>query len=396
MGAERIAPGKTNAIAYAQQSNRGKDEVAPGKRTLVEKTYGAQTAETVRRGENFLTETDRILLKAEYIGRVNDAHTAYLDALTQLEIEKTVQSEDEYNIVAALLFAAGGEAAKSVVKGVVSLLGHAGKAVEELTEIGIKASAKEAENKMSSLTEKSVEFLILQATDIAKTKIKSASARALGSERKSDKTTAINFIHWMKDASMTLFQHFREYPLSHATDAQLTALVVAFEGDRQTPSLYKGPASAHIELYLKSHARNVGHRETTGVEGGKQVSKRIETRTAWISDGKNPPRLGYVQQEYTESPGDPGSAYTTSEHAIGFEEPGTWRQHDANQGAIAPDKRDHDVRSQAPAAEPKFLGYVEDELADVATDTQSQRWLQGPETYLIHYPSMQLTKAGSK
>lgn len=391
MGAERVAPGKLNgsdAVAYNEQ-----DKIAgvPGKRTRSDGAPSQDDAETVKRGENFLSETDRVLLKAEYIGRVNDAHTAYLDALTQLEIEKTVQSEDDFNIVAVLLFAAGGEGAKSVVKGVVSLLKHSGKVVEELAEMGIKASAKEAESKMSGLTEKSVEFLILQATDIAKTKIKSASAKALGAETKSNKTTAINFIHWMKDASMTLFQHFREYPLTHATDAQLTSLVVAFEGDRQTPSIYKEPAAAHIELYLKSHARNIGHHQELGIEAGRQTAKRVEIRTAQIFDGVNM-RLGYVQQEYTEGPGtEPGDAYTSPTNALGFEEPGTWRQHDESYGA-KPGERDSYITGKANPAEVKFLGYVEEELKDVAADTQSQRWLQGPELYLIHYPAMTLTK----
>jgi len=385
MGGEYATPGKSSATQVASTSSASANDLAPGKSTQVDRTYGlygagAQTGNAgvdnagkgkeTTRGDNFLTDQQRPILIAEYIGRVNAAHAAYLSALVDLHIEKVTEKEEEFPIVGMLLLAAGGKAAEAVLRGACALLRRGGQAAAQLAEAGVQGVTHEAEGKMLGLSEKSVEFIISTATDQAKDKIKGSAAKALGAEQATAKGQALSFIDYMRDASMTLFQRFREEPIGRVSDAQLLALFTSFEGSRHTPTLYRLGCDSYLRKYMASHAKDIGHKEEFGVKAGRMAESRTETRVANIRVG-NTVRKGYIQTELDNAFGGgvPSSAALDApDHAIGMQEAGVETE------------------------EPRFLGWVEPELEDVATATHEQRWLQAPATYTLNLPSMNLTK----
>lgn len=382
MGAERIAPGK-QTMTQTANANTAAAVSSPGKATQVDRMYG-NAGGKVTAGDNFLNDVDRGNLVAEYVGRVNAALSSYLTAASDLRVDKLTEKEEEFPILGTLLLVAGGKAAESVVMGACTLLRQSGRVASELAEAGVRSASHEAEGKILGMSEKSVETIIATATDQAKDKLKASAAVALGAEQTETKGQVLSFVDYLRDAAMGLFQRFREWPIGRVTDAQLLALFTAFEGSRHTPTMYRRIIGQHIQKYMASHAKEIGHKEAR--QPGKLTSSRKETRVAYVTDGTNPPMLAYVENEYTQKDtphgggSQAGAAYNANQNALGFEEQGSWSDSGGS------------FRGAADEGELKLLGYVEPELRDVALSTHQQRWAQTPATYTVHYPSMSLTK----
>jgi hypothetical protein len=394
MGSEMMPPGKRGAREYASAS----DSATPGKSTQVERSYeGGQWPASYTQGlagpsvtktgndgidnagkgkaqfagDNFLTDQQRPILIAEYVGRVNASLMAYEDALISAQMEKLTEKEEEFPILGTLLLVAGGKGVESVLMGACKLLRAGGAAAERLGEIGVRGiEGAKVEQKMLGLSEKSVELLVSQATDQAKEKIKGAAAGALGAEQATKKGQALSFIAFMKDAAFKLFQRFREWPIGRASDTQLLALMEAFSAERQLPSMYQRHVNEIVELYARSHAREIGAKTETGVgeKTGRIADTRTETRVAMVAIGSNPPMEAYVRQKFeagVDGKIDPSvteSLVNASANAVGLNEDG----------------------------EVEFLGWVEPELREVAKATHEQRWLHAPKTYTMSLPRIDL------
>lgn len=361
---EFATPGKRNALSSSVQKAVDPEQAPTiGKTTRVLQQTGdtaidneGKGAERYR-GDNFLNDTQRGLLISEYMGRVNAGHAAYLSALVSAQIDTATQREEEFPILGALLFAAGGEGVVGILMHAAKLLKRHGAAMERLAEAGISGlNERKVEERILGMSEKSVEFVVKQATDQAKDKLKGVAAKATGEEQATEKAKTLSFIDYMKDASMGLFQRFREWPIGRVSDTQLLQLNEAFSSEHQLPSMYKRHVDAIIAIYKKSPAKEIGDKYEFGARGGFMADTHAQTRVAYIANGKNKPVLGYVKNERVTKAGSGDTVLLGQD-----------------------------------GEETEFVGYVEPEMQDAAQAMHAERVGKPIETYTIHFPAMSLS-----
>lgn len=413
-------PGKVNA---AQADNvmdpMGHANQPPGKSTQVEAAYktGDAAIDTGNMGSRrgaFLSHDQRQALVAEYHGRVESAHLAYVTALTMIQLDTLIEKEEEVGIFQAILEAAGAKLMETGLGMIVAGLKTGHDVVKKLAEVGIEGVKEaEAEPKIMGLSAKTVEGLIAMATDKAKEKAHPHVTAKLGGEKKDHaKKQKLSYAKLLGDASMMMFQKIREKPPGTATDAEMIALVESFSGDRHTITLYQEALESQIGRYMHSHVKDIGRTEGKSPAAGRnaEASFRLENRVAWLQTGGGR-QLIYVDRAFetrddilpNENPDgkylETGKAYNESP-MLSLEDEGTWYE-----GTNNPDKSSKEATHQAPydpdmqgkgkdgskrrhenaVGYEKMLGVVEPEFQDLALQMQEEKWQAEPETFRYDY-----------
>lgn len=337
----------------------------------------------------FLKPEQRARLESIFLARVVDAHGSYMSALTKLQVEKLIEKKEDLPMWQTLVMQAGMMVLERAIMFGVAAVKVAGAAIKQLKKVEIHVEKEgEVEGKFLGLEESQVETLVGVGVDKVKEKAIDVAGEAHGEGAEEDRAASTDYITYLKDSSMMVFQHVREDRLATASDAELTALCAAFDGSRHTETIYYNRLKEQVERFLRSHAKEIGHRfenKTEKVEGGKQTSKvRKETRVAWLVTGRSDRQLIYVSKDFhADTKHDigavggaynevrpPGDAYTTNENALGLDEKGTW--HDKQKGK--------DFVGAKEDVEMENLGPVESDLKDVALAAHNKRWLQAPQT----------------
>lgn len=340
----------------------------PGKTTLADtdqaiRTGGAGTGCSSSGLECFLTQPQRTVLIAELMGRVNAAHGAYLSALGDLHVEKFVDKETEMPWWASIMLGAAGTLIEHGVMGAVRALKVVGAATHAVTEATGTIASHEAATVIGGVTEKEVEWIVKTAVDQGKDALKKPVTAAANAGGGTERTAAMGFIDYLRDASMGMFQHLREDPPGYATDAQLLALWKTFDGSRHTPTMYRETLDQQIKRYLASHASKIGRR--SDIDGRTVGGIHAEVRVGWLKVGGGK-RLIYLERTFPAMGMQPGGAYV-GEHALSMEEGPT---------------------PVAPLHGEEMLGYVEDEFVDVALAQHESTWLQAPETFEQNFSTL--------
>lgn len=389
MGSEH-APGKTALQQTAQQHDQA-PTMAPGKQPrqgafMDQYTKGLVEAKPVPLK---LNDKARARLELKFGLRVTSAQVAYNVALTDLKVERMIEKKEDLDIWTTLLIAAGGKVFEVAMMAALGALRVAGAAAKELAKEGIE-HGKEVEGKILGLEESKVEAMVATGVDKGKEKTTEMTGEAAGEGKEEEKGAAMGFIEYLREKSGEVFQHIREDHLD-ASDETMLAAMVAFDTHRHTSAIYHRVLGELIELFLKSHAKEIGHKvESVGkIDGGVDARKTVrkETRVAWVLNGRAR-QLVYVAKEFErtdDEPGivaqdriAPGPAYDAPENALGLEEPGTWHDSgkDLGGGRHAPAG---DVHMEHAPVNGDMLGPVEDELRDVALAAHEKRWLQAPQ-----------------
>lgn len=368
-------PGKAVQTQSAVSNHNAPE---PGKATLAQTHAPGVNAPGVATGA--LTELQQARLGDVLVGRIESAHLAYMTALTDLRLNETIKKEDEFPVIGTLLLLAGGKVAEKLLAGACAMLRKSGEAVKELAEAGVHgADVTKVEAELFGLSAKSLDTIIKAGVDQGKDKAKSGMKAGIGAAAADNKAAALSFVDYLRDASMTMFQGIREAGIN-ATTGVILGLIKSFEGSLHTPSHYRVELGGMLERYMASNARKVGH--STPLTPPPVRNIRREMKVAWLHSGSDI-RLGYIQSDFEdEIERHPGAAYTTTEHAISYEDEGPWKP-----GLGGPEVRGHRDAESA-----TFAGFVEPEFVEVARQTHDARWAASPEHYTLNYPSMTLTK----
>jgi hypothetical protein len=353
----------------------------------------------------FLNEEQRGRIENMFMGRVLAAQSSYMTELSNMHADNLIQKPEELSIWTALFIAALGKVTEFAVMSALMDLKKVGKAVHALKEAKVmEVKESEVEGKILGLNEKTVEGLVGLGVDKGKEKITEKKTEAQNEAGQEEQTAKGSYIEYLQDNSMMMFQHLREDRLSSASDAELVAAMVTFEGSRWTHTILHARLQAHVDVFMKSHAKDIGHRNEKAdadpnLDNDHSHAVRKEVRVAWVINGRKERQLVYMGKEFRSDdergvggtgkgaadpeniyePGNemdrPGPAYTASETALGLEEEGTW--HDSRDRHEAVTKTSH-----MPKVEPEFLGPVEAELQETALAAHKKRWLQAPETIM--------------
>jgi len=344
-----------------------------------------------------LSIAQRSRLETEFVGRVSAAELAYVTALTDLRVDKLVEKEEELPIWLTLLVGVGGIAMESTVTSAIKLLKKSGQAAQTIEDLGAGAAEHAVEDRVAGMSEGTVEKLVGQLVDKAKEKTLAAAGKpgsaapaggAVGDGEEEQKPATLNYIDYLRDRALVLFQNVREEKLSSASDEELLGVFASFDAKLHTVTMYRAKLEEQIKLYLGSHAKEIGHRMTYSREQSNASAPgmvREEVRVARILIGGTE-RYAYVSREYGLPYGksggvmEPGGAYQSNENALSFEEEGSWEEQPSmNQPYLIPRS------GHADAVPDQILGYVEPELVDVALASQDKRWLQKMDTYRLEF-----------
>lgn len=386
----------------AEAKPEAKSEAKPAEAKPEEKSPEAKPAKSK---DTFLTASQRSRLEAEFIGRVDTAELAYVTALTDLRVDKLVEKEEELPIWLSLLVGVGGMAMESTVTSAVKLLKKSGEAARTIKGLGAGAVEHElVESHVAGLSEGAVEKLVGQLVDTAKEKTLAAVGKpgpaapgggAAGDGEDEQKPAELNYIDYLRDHALVLFQNVKEENLSSSSDEELLGVFASFDAKLHSVTMYRAKLEEQIKRYMSSHAKEIGHRVHARDKHPAEFV-REEVRVAKILEGSTV-RYAYVSREYDQLPdgyaipekGIPGKAYESEENALSLEEEGTWSD--------GPTSASPQVSGRADAVPDQILGYVEPELVDVAIASQDKRWLQKMDTFRLDYStgSLRLTKVGS-
>lgn len=348
---------QTRAPSSAQAA--GVVRPTPGKATLTE-------AAADGRSRPRLTPDQRSMLAMEYIGRVNAALTSYVTALTDLRVERFVENETEIPAVVNILIGVIAGTASFAIQGAIKAL-ISGGAKEIVAEAGIAAHAASA---FEGLGEHELEYVVGGAIDHAREASKPAAIEALTGDAANAKRGSLSYIDQLRDNSIVEFQKLREDPIERASDAQLLTLFAAFDGARQTVTMYRERLDAQLKRYMKSHAKEIGR------DGANR-----ETSVAWLvrADGRRD--LMYMRRSIPIARalqlGDSNQA-TTGEHALSQADRVTSQRAFGRGSLVQAD----------PSPDDGFVGFVEPEFKQAALQRQEATWLAEPAVYRLDYSVM--------
>jgi hypothetical protein len=385
--------GKQSAAhaAYADPQQQ-QQQAVPGKTTRVDQLHPTGNAGIDNGGgacaaqsgtECFLSDKQRTMLISELFARINAAQASYLSALGDLHVDKLIDKEAELPWYLSILLGAAGSLIESGVMGAVKAMKSGGVA-HVLSEAGAHGiDEAHAGPIVSGLTEKEVEWIVKTAVDQGKDKAKGPLKGAASESSATDRTQSLSYIDYLRDNSMSVFQHLREDPPGYATDAQLLALFKSFEGSRHTHTMYREKLEAQIKRYMSSHAHAMGRRS-----GGMF---KLETRVAWLVTGGDK-RLIYTDRKFSTQRMfglTPSKAYE-GEHALSLQDDASW-------GTPSTPVQEGIQHHEDPVGdENRMIGYVEPEFVEVALQQQETIWQAAPETlqYDYRYMPPKLIKAG--
>lgn len=336
---------------------------------------------------SFLNGEQRERLELLFVARALAAQDAYTGTLADMHAENLVKKPEEQSIWAKLFETVVGEVAEFAIMKALVDLHKVGVAVEKLKDAKIlEVKGSEVEGKLFGLNEKTVESAVGLGVDKSKEKVVEKKIEAQNEAGQEEQDAKDSYIGYLQDNSMMLFQHIREDKLAKMTDSELLAMTVAYEGWRHTRSVYRAKLKTHIDLFMNSHAKDIGHKTEDGLKDDKKVHLRKETRVAWVINGRAGKQLVYMAKEFVVSAAhSPGPAYDAPDNALGAEETGTWNNHNlSGEGFLGRNAKNSDTTEQTHAkeAEPEFLGPVEQELQQAALAAHEKRWLQAPETLM--------------
>jgi hypothetical protein len=330
---------------------------------------------------SFLNSEQRQRVETLFVARVLAAQIAYTTVLSDMHADNLVKKPEELSIWTALFITVVGKVAEYAIMKALMDLKKVGTAIEKLKDAKVsEVKESEVEGKILGLHEKTVEGLVSIGVDKGKEKGTEKKTEAQNEAGQEEQGAKGSYITYLQDNSMMMFQHLREDRLSGASDAELLTMMVAYEGFRHSHSVYQAKLQAHIDLFMSSHAKDIGHRMEDGLSKLKPdetVHLRKETRVAWVINGRANKQLVYMAKEFVvDITHKPGPAYDASENALGAEETGTWKDRNIGKNTF------WDEKTHAHEAEPEFLGPVEEELQQAALAAHEKRWLQAPEVLM--------------
>jgi hypothetical protein len=312
-------------------------EATPGKQTLVD-TSGAQS----QAGGFHLTPSERAQTETVFVARVDAALTSFVGALSQVYSDNKAELRAraaELGPIAALIVAVAGTGASLAIKAFAPAL-----VVKALMQVGISKHPPE-------VPEAALELLVGPPVDVAKDAGKSLAAPAVD-----DRGTG--FLDSLAASASARFQQIRERPLRTATDAELAALVAAYDSSLHTLGRYRELIAQQLERFLASRASQIGR------------DFNVETRVAYVGD-----RLAYVEQKFSKVDA------TLVQHRKPYNDESALSLGDKT----TPDAWDRGISQNVDHAEPSsrvyFVGFVEPDMREAALAQHEARWQAEPEHY---------------
>ncbi len=313
-----------------------KRHIEDGVGTKPKKTYGPSSGPTgddyVDRGAVcdqdagpgcLLTREQRLRLVMKFADRVNQAASNYNAGLQDVKLDVVMEKEEDLSWVAAMLLDVATGYATTALATALGALKKAN--ASQLSEIvadeilnQVEGAPRALDHKLReafvSISDAKLKENVKKVADFTKKKITSLAKHPQATKAK--KAESASFLQELQSAASIGFQQIREWVPATASDAEMIALVQAFDVHNHLPEMYHQAIAEKLDRYLKSGASKIGssyeYRDVTGdVPTGGEVIRDV--RVAWLEfESGYPRRLAFQHQDGTYNPNvmrrdDPGS-----------------------------------------------------------------------------------------
>ena len=362
-------------------------------------------------GACFLNAGQRKTLVDQLRDRISAAQDQYVAALGDLRFDELIKKTEELPWYLSLVLAAATAAIESGIGTALEALKTPGVAESSLNKAAVdsKTASSEIDSAVAEVSEKNLDSVAILApgarphgvepresatepfvrgvADVGKESVSGLAGRnvSVNSEETQEKEQAASYIDYLRDRSMSIFEHLREYPPGVATDAELLALFESFVGSRHTLTHYRSKLAAAIERYKGSSVSKMGRRVAWDEKRDHQHVE-LETRVAWLVTRGAGKRLIYVDRAFSavyqtvreQGPQTPvwrrSEAYDDGEHQLSLAQDATWSVFGTEQ-----------IRHEKPLGPDLMINYVEPEFVELALEKQQHIWLARPETFMLDY-----------
>jgi len=378
-------PASQAAIINFLQRNKGNSYVqqvrAAGEK-LGEKDKDGFTLEPVVRA-NLLRDVE---------GRTNRAYTAYLAAITELEIAEMIKKDEEIGIFTEIIVGAIFGAVGAGLVGALKSLKSVKKVQESLKLLGSKVASEALKSGIDEVSEKSLEITVGSVLDVGKDHTKDGIKKmgAEGGEQPGDvraaKTSAMSYLDSLKISGAKLFQEMAESVPQTLNDSELLAYWSALDADYQNAPAYHEKIEHGLKRYMSTDAHNIGRtRVATSTDslGYDPVNAIRETRVAWVAhDRTGSKQLIYVHRDFDETQVFGAQTSTFANHSNVNK---AWEGADGNGALSYGDEYVKDNKSiEVPSINKDgdvFAGFVEPDMVDIAIRQHEATWRYKPRTY---------------
>lgn len=288
---------QTGASSVASTADIGSMAPTPGKRTLVEQTYGPtphpmtgnahidygpKCEANPTASECFLDDKQRERLVGWIMRRVDKAGENYKLALADLKTAELVKKPEDLHWVLGLALDLAGAHFLLVAGNALKGLRAAG--LQKLSDASFSNTmrglddSKWAERAMSALnatTPLKIDSATRTAFGFAMPRIKESAKKQQNADAAEEKTVKTSYLDSLRKSCDTSFEQFLMNVTANANDAELILTYETFDPEFHSVDAYVDELGAKLKRYMKSGVPEIGEKRTQLPEGHLESTTRV-------------------------------------------------------------------------------------------------------------------------